>query len=183
MKIIKTTYGVKIEVFDNPTESITPELTDEIFAPVNENKLKIFDTTASVEQLLENIITFYFYGPHNENNRKHIEKFQALILSSDWCTFSSKRKLLLHIINELSLLKGGQKNEFEKLLRRAMSYRNAFAHGEFSTDGRKVKMRYYEGKPMDIIIDDRYLTRIETDLNNCFDIAIGLVNKIRKESV
>jgi hypothetical protein len=116
---------------------------------VYQNKLRIFDTTFNIENLLERVISYYFFGD-DELNKERAQRFSALVLASDWCSFSSKRRLVMHIVNETGALKGEVKNEYEQLLRDVMSTRNAFAHGTVSTDGRRVKLAYFEGAPRSV---------------------------------
>jgi len=173
MRVIGTIRGHVIEPFDGPTETITPQLLDSILEPVYQNKLRIFDTTFNIEDTLERIISYYFFGD-DERNKERAQRFSALVLASDWCSFSSKRRLVMHIVNETGALKGEAKNEYEKLLMKVMSIRNAFAHGTVSTDGRRVKLAYYEGTPRTKFLDDDYLTDVETALNRCWQITHGI---------
>ncbi|HEY5753706.1 MAG TPA: hypothetical protein VIT21_11200 [Chthoniobacterales bacterium] len=170
MRVIRTIRGHVIEAFNGSAETITPQLIDTILEPVYQNKLRIFDTTFSIEDTLERIISHYFFGD-DASNKERAQKFSALVLGSDWCSFSSKRRLVMHIINETGALKGEAKNEYDKLLRDVMSARNAFAHGTVSTDGRQVKLAYFEGAPRTKFLDDEYLTQVETALNRCFQVT------------
>lgn len=178
MKAIKVKSTTKIEVFDEPTEAVTPDLLAQIYAPIDESKLKIFESFASTEHIIVEIIAYYFYGINSNENKEFKSRFNSLILASDWCSFSSKRKLMMHIINDKNLLDGKEKENYDKLLRNIMSYRNAFAHGEMSTDGRIVKLRYYESTPRKITIDQNYLDKIENDLNDCFEKTFELAQRI-----
>jgi len=47
-----------------------------------------------------------------------------------------------------------------------MSYRNAFTHGEISTDGTRVWLSYFEGKPQKAELTDAYLEGVESALVN-----------------
>jgi hypothetical protein len=178
MKIISTTYGVSIEEFDQPKENITNELLDKLFEPIYKNKIKIFETTRSIERLLEQIIAEYFCGDFNETSKDYRNRFNNLILSSDWCTFASKLKLGLHIIEDLKLLEKKSKEEFEQLLRKTMSYRNAFAHGETSTDGRIVMLKYFEKKPMKKTLDESFFSTAEKTLNKCYYMTDKIARKM-----
>jgi len=173
MKIIKTNPGVTIEAFDGPSAPITPELVNKIMSPALENKLYIITIANEIERIINDIISFYFFERH-EITKEGKNKFVALVLNSDWCTFSSKRKLLNHIINEQELLKGKSKNEYENILRKTMSYRNAFTHGQLSTDGRTVKLSYFEGSPKTQFLTDEYLSKIEETVNMCQQTTIDI---------
>lgn len=116
MKTIRTTYGISIEEFYLPTEKLSNELMDALFEPVYKNKIKVFETAGTIERYLDMIIAKYFYGGYSETNKDFINRFNSLILSSDWCSFAMKRKRTIHIVNEFKLLEGKEKEEFDKLL-------------------------------------------------------------------
>jgi hypothetical protein len=124
------------------------------------------------------IITYYFFGREIPENKIKSEQFKILVLTSDWCSFSSKRKLVSQIINEKQLLKGVEKNNYDNLLRKTMSYRNAFTHGIMSTNGEIVKLKFYEGGPKIKTINDEYLNEIEKDLNLAFHMTFDIGIKI-----
>ena len=129
----------------------------------------------SVENQLDAVILHYFFGPSHE--RRAV--FESLVLGSDWCSFAAKRKLITHIINEQNLLEGGDKNEFDKLMRDVMSVRNAFAHGKLSSDDeRRVWLSFFEGTPRKVELTDEYLTKVETLLLLAFDKTSKLEVKI-----
>ena len=48
----------------------------------------------------------------------------------------------------------------------------------FSTDGRKVKIRYFCGKNQMRIVDDEWLTEIENDLKQSFEQTIEILQKL-----
>lgn len=137
------------------------------------NKEKILNASLTIENELAFIISHYFFG------RSHQKKdaFEALILNSDWCSFAAKRKLIAHIIEEQLLLVGQEKSDFEKQLRNVMSYRNAFAHGIIRSDGVKVWLSFFEGKPRQQELTDEYLTVVEKTLNQTFNAVITLAQK------
>jgi len=87
------------------------------------NRLKVIEGALSVENQLGAVIEHYFFGSSHE--RRAV--FESLILNSDWCSFAEKRKLITHIINEQKLPEGREKEEFDKLMRKVMSARNAFS--------------------------------------------------------
>jgi hypothetical protein len=102
------------------------------------NRLKVIEGALSVENQLDTVIAHYFFGPTHERRRV----FESLVLGSDWCSFAAKRKLITHIINEQKLLEGLGKQEFDNLIRKVMSVRNAFAHGKFSSDDKRVWLSF-----------------------------------------
>jgi hypothetical protein len=179
MKIVKTQQGIIIEAFDNKPATYKTDVTyQKVVRPFEENKLKIIDAACFIEEHLEKIIIHYFFGREIPENKVKSEKFKSFVLSSDWCSFSSKRKIVQHIINEEALLKGSEKNDYESLLRKTMSYRNSFTHGTMSTNGEVVKLKFYEGNPKVVTIDDDYLNAIEKDLGKAFQMTFDLAIKI-----
>jgi hypothetical protein len=138
------------------------------------NKAKVIEGAHTVENQLETIIAHYFFGSLHERK----SAFQALVLGSDWCSFSAKRKLISHIINELGLLTGEPKTQFEKLLSDVMSFRNAFTHGTLSSDDTRVWLSYFQGNPRKEELTDDYLTRVETTLYNAHEQTVMLSQKI-----
>jgi len=101
-----------------------------------------------------------------------------LVLGSDWCSFAAKRKLITHIINEQKLLEGLDKQEFDNLIRKVMSVRNAFAHGKISSDDKQVWLSFFEGTPRKVELTDEYLTEVETliraGLDKTFELAVKI---------
>jgi hypothetical protein len=173
MKQIRTFHGDVIEVFNSATEPMSPKTFDETMAPVRYNKLRILETALTIEGIYNRIITEFFFGKAHLGS-SGCKDFQALILNSDWCAHSSKRKLMWHIVCAKGILEGSEKAEFEKLSRKVISYRNAFTHGTFSTDGREVKLSYFEGAPKAQFLTDEYLSEVESDLNQCFRLAFKI---------
>jgi hypothetical protein len=178
MRRIRTMYHIPIKDFQEPHLHITEKLLDELFLTIDYNKNIIFYSVGSIERMLDRIISHYFYGPFSEQNKDFIDKFNSLILSSDWCSFSSKRKLVLKIVNELNLLEGKYKDGYEKLLRNVMSIRNALTHGELSTDGRIVMLKYYEGESKEIIMDEAYFQIAETKVNSCLNLTLEIARAL-----
>ena len=146
----------------------------ELSSEARRNKAKVIEGAHTVENELETIITHYFFG-HSQERKS---AFQSLVLDSDWCSFSAKRKLIRHIVNELGLLAGEAKTQFEKLLSDVMSFRNAFTHGALSSDGERVWLSYFQGTPRKEELTDDYLTRVEATLFNAHQQAFALSKKI-----
>lgn len=171
MKLISTIQSLKLTTFDGPSGELNMQSWDEILKPININKIRLLDCFSTIESMINQIITFYFLGHPSEKKGSRRHEFENLILTSDWCTFASKRKLITHILNDLNPLIGKQKTEYERLLKKCMSYRNAFIHGELLTDMKIVKLCYFEGSPKEITLDDRYFETLETTLNNCVNMT------------
>ena len=179
MKIISTPRAILLEAFDNQPATYDADITySKVIQPFLENKIRILDTAFAIENNIDMIIAHYFFGTNDLKTKDKSEKFKTLVLTSDWCTFASKRKLIFQIINEQNLLKGSEKNDYESYLQKTMSYRNAFTHGTMSTNGEIVKLKYYEGGPKIKTIDDNYLTEIEQNLKATFDLTMKVAFQI-----
>lgn len=128
----------------------------DLLETARENKLEINDAVLTIEDNLSAIIGHYFFPTPTE---KKLE-FLSLVVGSDWCSFSAKRKLVNHIITETKILEnfiGIKQGELDNLLAKAMDHRNAFTHGKFSTDGKTVWLDYYKAKPIKKELTDKYL--------------------------
>ena len=76
------------------------------------------------------------------------------------------------------LLQGLDKQEFDNLIRKVMSVRNAFAHGKISSDDKRVWLSFFQGTPRKVELTDEYLTEIETLLRAAFNMTLALKVKI-----
>ena len=121
------------------------------------NRLQVIEGALTVENQLNGVILHYFFGTSHERR----VAFESLVLNSDWCSFAAKRKLITHIINEGNLLEGRDKSDFDKLMRDVMSVRNAFAHGNLSSNEKQAWLSFFEGRPRKEELTDEYLTNIE----------------------
>src|SRR5260221_287148 len=92
----------------------------DLLSDTRRNRLKVIEGALSVERTLESVIVYYFFGDAHE--RRAV--FESMILGSDWCSFAAKRKLIDHIIDDRNLLQGNEKNIFENVMRKVISYRN-----------------------------------------------------------
>jgi hypothetical protein len=176
MKQIKT---LTTQIVLVSTTGINLSDATELTKQARRNRAKVIEGALSVENELETVILHLFFGTSGAKR----EIFKSLILDSDWCSFAAKRKLITHIINEEKLLEGPEKSEFEQLMRDVMSSRNAFTHGEFSSDGKRVWLSFFEGVPRKEELTDDYLTRVETRLLTGFDRASQLAVKIGATTV
>src|SRR5438874_2427860 len=111
MKRIK---AAKMGTICVPTEETDLTLDMKAIEEARGNKLHVIEGALSIERQLAHIIAHYFFGSSHERK----PAFQSLVLESDWCSFAAKRKLVNYIINEQALLKGNDKSNFDKLLRK-----------------------------------------------------------------
>src|SRR4030081_594862 len=138
MKQIKVLASGQVHVSTTGT-NVTAAM--DLSREARRNKAKIIEGALTVEKELVTIISHYFFGTAHERK----PTFQSLVLDSDWCSFAAKRKLINHIINELRLLEGNEKADFDKLLSEVMSLRNAFTHGTLSSDGERMWLSFFQG--------------------------------------
>jgi len=96
-----------------------------------------------IERELEHVIGFYLYpGPDITEQQRF---FADHILSSDALTFSHKRRMFLALVDSKKLVSGKARADLESLLRKAMSSRNAFAHGDIVERSGGTFLIYFEG--------------------------------------
>ncbi len=179
MKKIKVPHSVIISAEKGPVKVKFPEYA-EFHTQIDYNKSQVISGVATVEKELEMIIAHFFFGSHADNNKR--KEFEGQILGSDWCSYSAKKKLITYIINENNYLSGKDKSDYESLLKKVMSYRNAFTHGYITiTAGEnenEALLKYYEGGERSIVLTDDYLSKVEKDIADCFDIT----QKIKEKS-
>lgn len=139
----------------------------DIIAEARDNKKKVIEGASSVEYGVARIILKHFYPDESERSKE----FDLMILRSDWCSFAAKRKLVRWIIDSRQLLDGSEKQKYEKLLRNTMSLRNAFAHGELSSDGSAAFLLYFEGSPKKQQLTDDYWKKVEASLADAYHMT------------
>lgn len=123
-----------------------------------DNGSKVIYSTVNLENLMDTIISNFLF------NKRSIEKsfFDNEIISTSNITFSFKKGLILKINEHKKILEGNDKDEFSKLLRKTMDYRNSFAHGKISYDcNNGVVLEYYRGEIKKDRLDDDYWTKLE----------------------
>jgi hypothetical protein len=109
--------------------------------------------------------------------REHRELVASLILNSDWCSFSAKRKLLFASIKQFSLMNGSEAEQLNKGFGHVMRYRNAFAHGSIQYDGSQYVLKYFEGEPRVAELNDVYWELLEQRINDTWDALNDLYVK------
>jgi hypothetical protein len=137
-------------------------------------RLAVLEGVLAIEALISEIISHYFF----EDSKERKAEFEALILASDTCTAAAKRRLVSHIIDSRELLIGAAKSEFDDLIRKAFAWRNAFAHGELTSEGRSVWLSYFEGKPRRQELTDAFLTDVENLLQKAYNQSLQLTGRI-----
>lgn len=146
-----------------------------LIADARENRKRVLDASTTVEAQVSIIILSHFF-PDRSTERRH--EFDAMILRSDWCSFSAKRKLLNRIIESQRLLTPRDKTRYDKLLKDVTTYRNAFIHGDLSSDSQAVFLSYFEGAPRHKELTDDFWKQIE----KVFADAFWFTNEISDRS-
>ncbi|HSY74434.1 MAG TPA: hypothetical protein VK810_03105 [Dongiaceae bacterium] len=172
MKKIGLPVNTQFQIAANASVNVNEAL--DLTRQARSNRHVILESAMTIERELSGIISYYFLGAVHE--KKTI--FDEMILNSDWCSFAAKRKLIKYIINEQNVFESSEKNIFEKLFQRIMSFRNAFAHGEISSDGKIVWLSYFEGTPKKQEISDEYLTEIEKYFDRAYKCCFIIKYKI-----
>src|SRR5438132_1415428 len=79
-----------------------------VLREARQNRLVVIESALAIEDAVDTVIERYFF-PESPQKR---QLFKSLVVDSDWCSFSAKRKLINHIIDEQKLLQGKRKSEF-----------------------------------------------------------------------
>ena len=173
---IRTSFQIETE--DDQWHEIKLDELTERGSIVSHNKLLIIDSAYNIEKQLESLITFYFFERHDINKEK-AKVFDEQILKSNWCSFESKRKLIIFIVTDLVAFSTKKKQQdYENILRKIMNYRNAFTHGQLTFIGDRVKLTWFETKARTEFLTDDYLTKIEYEFLHCFELTEKLRLKV-----
>jgi len=144
------------------------------------NGHKIISAAQTIENEIEQVVAHYFF-PEDKDKAK---LFRGMILSTDWCTFRAKKRLLLQIINEHAYLNGKEKDNLERDLGTATRYRNAFTHGIVTGDDTYLVLQYYEAGPKEKKLDDALWEEMELLFLRLFktmenvSLSTGLVKSV-----
>ncbi|UCG48835.1 MAG: hypothetical protein JSU94_03455 [Phycisphaerales bacterium] len=82
-----------------------------------------------LEQKLERVITRYMFPNTEAPNGRGRKFFESNIVKGDILSYAAKKRLAVNLVNDAGLLKGKDKDEFSRVLKKVMDFRNAFAHG------------------------------------------------------
>jgi len=135
-----------------------------------ENRKKVIDSSLGIESEIDNIIALYFFS-----GRKDLMRFFSdVMLKSSFLGFMNKAKVLKSIFERNSTK---QASEVNQLLKRVISYRNAFAHGEIIEKSDGTYIRYFKGEKIEKKLDDTYWTNLE----EIFKKSVQLLQGIRGE--
>ena len=132
----------------------------------------VMAAAGAVEDVIVSILLSSILREVKENR----ELVAAWVLNSDWCSFSAKRKLLLASVKKFSLLGDDEAAQLDKGVGNVIRYRNAFAHGSIQYDGSQYILRYFEGEPRVVVLDDSYWEALEKRINDAWD-GLGKVQR------
>lgn len=118
---------------------------------------RIISAASAVDTMIAEIIANTIFREVKE----HRDLVLGSVLSSDWCTFAAKRKLLNIAIQKFDLLKGEQRAQLEQNLKKVTQYRNAFAHGTLAHNIDTQELHYFEGTPQIAKLDQSYFDKLE----------------------
>lgn len=122
------------------------------------NGMQIISCTLAIEDLMKETITNTLFSEVKENK----ELVTGLILDSEWFSFSACRILFLKLIQDGQCVTGKERADFEKDLSKVMKYRNAFAHGTIIFDGTSVALKFFEGTPKQVVLNEDYWSSVES---------------------
>jgi hypothetical protein len=128
-----------------------------------------------IERELEHIIGYYLYPPPAVTEQQRF--FTDHILASDALTFAHKRRLAIALVDEKQLLVGKARDELDRILRRVMSFRNAFAHGDIVEQPEGTFLRYFEGARKTVELTDDYWDKIA----EAFSVAESSLESVKNK--
>lgn len=131
---------------------------------------KVLYASTSIEQQLESILLRYFMGPFIAHDERRV-LFERDILQSSALSYSSKKELILKIVNEAELLQGKKKNKLQSYLKKIMEWRNAFAHGKVQHDNTQgCFIKYYSGCSKQLKLTDDFWSNLELVFKECSEL-------------
>jgi len=148
---------------------------------IRRNRHAIIEGGLSVESLLGDIISFYFFG--EVHPRKEI--FELMIVRANWCSYAEKVKLIKVIIENENLMEIEEKERFENELAQVSKWRDAFTHGSISVDVTEenmgdISLSYFESKLIKELITDALLTEIENTITEAFNKSLWVYSYLKK---
>jgi hypothetical protein len=129
----------------------------------HENRKRVILCGLFVEREIEAIIGYYLYPGTAVSEQQAFVAGE--ILGSDALTFNHKKRLVMSLVNKKKWLEGEAKNDFEGGLKRVISFRNAFTHGNIIVRDSIPVLEYFEGGQKKCDLTDEYWTRVENDFN------------------
>lgn len=129
----------------------------------HENRKRVILCGLFVEREIEAIIGYYLYPDPVVSEQQAFVAGE--ILGSDAVSFNQKKRLMMSLVNKKKWLEGDAKADFERDLKRVISLRNAFAHGNIIVRDSTPVLEYFEGGQKKSDLTDDYWTRVEDQFN------------------
>lgn len=172
MKSIRITEQYQINLPPQTSVEAVPIIND--IRQARENSARLLEFALSIESITKTLILKTLFSEVTDK----ADLISGLILDSDWCTLSAKRKLLLSLVDSEELLEGKEKNSITELYAKVIRYRNALTHGDIVYDGSKVVIKYFEGTPRAEELTDDYWNKAEVAFSELFDRLHGVHKSI-----
>jgi hypothetical protein len=159
-----------------PAEQMDVTAAWEMIRRLRDRGTKVLAAALAIEDVIVQILARTIF----EEMDKHRNFAVGLIFTSDWCSFSAKRRLLLAAIERFTLLEGKAKTGLDESLSRVMRYRNAFAHGSIEFDGKSYVLRYFESTPKVATLNDEYWEKLERAFSEPWDQLLAIETKLEE---
>lgn len=132
-----------------------------------ENGTSILWATICLEHKINRVITNYFLGPFQGPSSVRA-LFENEVVSSASFPLSFKKHLIDKISAELAGIDGRTRSKTQGLLKKILTWRNAFAHGSLQLDAKKgVLLKYYSGSNKIDVLNDAYWLEVENTFRTC----------------
>ena len=165
MKPIRLPFRVSVTLSDQPTEIYPAD-----FQKVRDRCMQVVYSASAIEDVLTTILEFGLFHGLPLGRRMLL---RSVLLDSEWCSFSAKRRLLDVVRKDRSLVPDDWV-ALDQNLAKVMRSRNALAHGSISLANGEYSLSYFEGAPKASVLDDDYWTDVETSFNGAFTGLLAL---------
>jgi hypothetical protein len=169
VKRIKIRTSFTIQTLDTEEHSLNFENILSGMENIRVNKLIIIENAYHIESIIQSCISYFLFGTKDGSDKRLF--FETNVLNSNWCSFSSKRKLIKSILDELVEVESKTKAEIDKEVGKVMKYRNAFTHGliTIQSDG-DVRLTWSEDRIHNQILNDDFFNEIVTHFDKTFKL-------------
>lgn len=156
-------------------------LTDRDFEDAREIRQesgRIISAASAIERVVAEIISDTMFKEVLE----HREIILGSFLSSDWCSFSAKRKLLNVALELFHLTDKKVKKNIYDNLGKVMKYRNAFAHGTLGLNSEtfQQELHYFDEEPKISALDDEYFLKLEKTFKEVWEQLTKIQANLKK---
>lgn len=176
MKRIDLKIGLTAEIKVDPSK-VDPRLADkngiqrlaqhdlvaarDLVDVARQNGADVVWSAIEIEKSLEMIISMHMFFPLGMNPSRQF--FNEEILKSSFFGFAPKKELVKKILNERELLAGKSKNRLGGYLKKIMTARNAFAHGNIvARQDQECFLHYFSGSQKEVHLTEKYWDELET---------------------